>query len=447
MKRREFFATSAAASLGMITGCTSGGSAGDRPGPASDVTLAGMSPEELREKYRKDLFDEYLPFWLEYGVDHEFGGVMHGLDHDGTRVNTDKFHWFQGRAVYGFSYLYNHIDPDPLYLEIAQKTMEFMLAHFPEEPGGIMWARNVSREGEVLEPASAEDPFGCYFGIEGMLELAYATGDEELRNRALDMYKRISRFIHSDAVDHEAFNTYMADLQIGTQFLRYWEDPEVGAITARAVDVIMNRFYNPEIRMFNEILANDLSRIEDERTKANPGHGIEIMWMVMHEAIRTGDQSLYDLAARRMMQSLEAGWDFIHDGIVHYINVGEGCYDWGYEQPMGMPDRFYGTGEYHYMKSLWSVSEALVATLNLYVRTGSDRARRYFDMNQKCLDEKFSLRSHGYPLHMTFTDREISFRPETARKENYHYPRMLMFNLREIDRLIENDGHPLAEPV
>lgn len=447
MKRREFFTASAAASLGVLTGCTTTSESGtnspqDNTRPV--LTLAGTPLEALREKYRSDLFDEYLPFWMENGMDHELGGAMHGMDHDGSLVHTDKFHWFQGREVFVLSYLYNHLDPNPEYLEIARKTMDFMLKHFPEEPGSVMWNRRVSREGEVLEGPMAEDPFGCYFGVEGMLELARATGDEELRDQALEFYKGISRFIHSDAVDHEAFNTYMVDLQIGTDFLRVWDDPEVEAMTERAVNVIMNRFYNPEIRMFNEKLHNDFSRIDEERTKANPGHGVEIMWMVMFEALRLRDQQLYDLAAERMMQSLEAGWDFIHDGIVHYVNVGEPCYDWGYEQPMGMPDRFYGTGEYHYMKSLWSVSEALVATLNMAAVTGDEGARRYFGMNQKCLDEKFSLRPHGFPQHMAFTDREISFRPNTARKENYHYPRMLMYNLRTMDRLIENEGRPLG---
>ena len=33
---------------------------------------------------------------------------MHGLDYDGKLAHTDKLLWFQGRAMWVYSFLYNH---------------------------------------------------------------------------------------------------------------------------------------------------------------------------------------------------------------------------------------------------------------------------------------------------------------------------------------------------
>ena len=44
--------------------------------PPSPMKLAGLTASELRERYRKELFDVQLPFWERSGVDHEHGGFI-----------------------------------------------------------------------------------------------------------------------------------------------------------------------------------------------------------------------------------------------------------------------------------------------------------------------------------------------------------------------------------
>ena len=98
-------------------------------GPAR--TLAGLSLPELRRRYRAELFQAYLPFWDHYGIDHQYGGFMCSLDHDGTLVNDSKFHWFQGRGIWVYSFLYNHFDKNPQYLETACKDQGLHAGAFP----------------------------------------------------------------------------------------------------------------------------------------------------------------------------------------------------------------------------------------------------------------------------------------------------------------------------
>ena len=40
--------------------------------------------EALRDHYRRYLFKEYLPFWQRHGIDHDLGGFMCAIDHDGS---------------------------------------------------------------------------------------------------------------------------------------------------------------------------------------------------------------------------------------------------------------------------------------------------------------------------------------------------------------------------
>ena len=80
MKRRTFFKTSAGASAlaSGMTGCgnkremaTSG-----RQLTIKSVNITGFTLKELREQYRYDLFDDFLPFLDKFVIDHEYGGFL-----------------------------------------------------------------------------------------------------------------------------------------------------------------------------------------------------------------------------------------------------------------------------------------------------------------------------------------------------------------------------------
>jgi mannose/cellobiose epimerase-like protein (N-acyl-D-glucosamine 2-epimerase family) len=45
--------------------------------------------QALEKRYTKDLREE-MKFWMDHGVDHELGGFICGLKHDGTKLATNK---------------------------------------------------------------------------------------------------------------------------------------------------------------------------------------------------------------------------------------------------------------------------------------------------------------------------------------------------------------------
>src|SRR5262245_23339270 len=71
----------------------------------------------------------------------------------------------------------------------------------------------------------------------------------------------------------------------------------------------------------------------------------------------------YHTCAERVRRHIEVGWDRVYGGLIHAINVGQTCYQWPVERPVGTSYAFRFTGEHHYMKTLWSLDEVLVSTL------------------------------------------------------------------------------------
>ena len=111
-------------------------------------------------------------------------------------LNTDKNLWFLGRAIWVYSFLYNHFGNNPEYLEVARKTKEFVFKYALQKDG--WWAEELSREGKVLRPFSG-DTEGMYHLAEGLQEYAAASGDDQSREAAFAILKKLFRDFDSPA--------------------------------------------------------------------------------------------------------------------------------------------------------------------------------------------------------------------------------------------------------
>jgi N-acylglucosamine 2-epimerase len=380
----------------------------------------------VRERLRRELFDTVLPFWDRHGIDHERGGFLHSLDYEGRPVSEDKFHWFQGRGLWLYSFLYNHFGGEARYLEIARRTMDFMLAHFPQPDG--WWAAKVSREGRLLEPFQG-DLYGMYFAAEGLQEYAWAARDERALDTARALLGKLWVHINRPDAGVRPQGIWMVTLLIATQMRRRWDFPEIAEMGDRALDAIVHRHYNPEIGLNVEELHGDFSRTSDGASLCAVGHSVECYWMAMYEALRRADAELWNTCAARVRRHLDVGWDHVYGGLVTAVNVDHPLHEWPIERPVGTGLEFRECGEYNYTKSFWSINEVQIAALHIWTRTRAQWAARYYNLAQEVADTKFSLRPHGHPLYMLFSDRQIRFQPRTCRQDNYHLPRSLALNL------------------
>jgi len=453
MKRRAFMGMfgAAAAQLGLAgrgTAKTLARPAG-RAVAGSEIKLAGMSLAELRQALYDQLFHAVLPFWDKYGIDHENGGIMCSLDYDGTLAHTEKMLWFQGRAMWVYSFLYNHFGKDPHYLEIARKIKDFLFQHALQKDG--WWAEVLTKEGKVLRPFSG-DTEGMYFIADGLQEYAAATGDESARDAGLNLYKKLFRYFNNPDFRYRGADfqylwkldravrpqgLWFLNLNIATEILNRWPDPEIAAAADAGVDAILNRHYRPDIGLNTEMLYFDFTRPPEEQWKVRFGHSIEALWMLMDEADRRHDAALWNTCAERIRRHVEAGWDHVYGGLIQWVNVDQGCYQWPPETPPGTDFELHFGGEYEYMKTLWGLNEVMVATLKIFERTHAEWAARYFGMAYQVMQEKFSQKSRGYPAgYMLFADRRMTPQPHVARQDNYHPTRQLMLNLLTLDTML-----------
>ena len=183
MKRRDFFASATAATLCGTLPAAAASQSAKTPGTAKSSTaavlpekLAGMTLPQLRQDYHDRLFKRYLPFWDKGGYDRENGGVMCELNDDGSVAVDMKYIWYQGRAVWVYSYLYNNFGKDPRWLAMAKNIRDFMVRHM--HVGGGRWNQEVRRDGTLISGVG-KNIYGALFAAVGLVQYAQATGREE----------------------------------------------------------------------------------------------------------------------------------------------------------------------------------------------------------------------------------------------------------------------------
>ncbi|MCD4769565.1 MAG: AGE family epimerase/isomerase [Bacteroidales bacterium] len=438
MKRRKFLIGSAATASGMlmgINGCgTKEGKSVLKDSSVANIdSLAGNTLKQLLEHHRYYLFDDFLPFMDKYVVDHKFGGFMCNTDRDGTNITQKKTAWYEGRGIWVYSFLYNKIKKDPKYLEIAGKSVEYILKNEPT--GERLWPDSFSREGKPDNEAS-DVIYGDLFIATGLSEYSKATGEDKYWDKAKEIllkcfkiYNKSDYGFIQDIEPQENHNKgprvlghWMILIRLVTQMLENRSDPELEKIADKCIDAIMNYHYNPEYCLHNEIMNHDLSRPEGPFSQyVCTGHAIETMWMLLDVAVRRKDKELFDLATERFRRHVEVAWDDVYGGVFHDLyNVNKNI--WKTE------------------KSLWAQEEVLVGAMMLIEHTGAQWAIDLYNKVWDYVIDKFPLKQYGYPIWILYADRKITFEKHYDRVGHFHHPRHLMLNILSLERILESGG-------
>jgi mannose/cellobiose epimerase-like protein (N-acyl-D-glucosamine 2-epimerase family) len=432
---RRAFLEAAVLAPGAATVAGSSPAQDARQPRAAALRLAGYSLSELRDFYRRDLFDDYLPFVDRYVFDNERGGFMCEVDLDGRRISTNKSSWFDGRGLWVHAFMYNHFGRDARQLEMARKTAEFLLASRPRRPDDL-WPKTYTREGNALIAADGEI-YGDLFIAEGLSEYAAATGEPRYAELARDLLMKCVRlydradyrpvigrtYLGPDARSFPGariLGAWMVLLRVCTQMLERTRDPEIEAVARRSVDAVMQAHFNPDFELFNELLNHDLSRPDNEYAQlVYTGHSVEVLWMILHEARRRGDAALFALATARYRRHIAVAWDDVFGGVLRNLQH--------VERNVWLTD-----------KVLWAQEEVLIGTL-LLVEAGVEWAAGEFSRMYTYVRATYPLTPRGVPLWMYAGNRRMeytSFLALPRRLENYHHPRHLLLNLQALDRLL-----------
>jgi N-acylglucosamine 2-epimerase len=419
-----------------------------RRGAALD-RIADYTVPALIKQYEADIFDDFLPFMDKYVVDHELGGFMTNVDRDGSPHNTVKNTWYCGRGIWVYSFLYNNLDKQQKYLDIAEKSVKFVLRHPPE--GNQLWPPEFTKEGEpiILEGqfiggkyyAVNEEVSGDLFIANGLAEFAKACGDNRYWNMAKEIVLKCVRIFDKPDYAPNAAQVYLGRdapslpgarimgvsmllLNVTQQMLTYKDDTELAAVNERAVRAILDKHHNPEYDLLNEVLHHDFTRPDNiYGNLVYTGHSIETMWMMLYEAHRRGDRPLFRIAEAGLKRHLEVAWDRVFGGFFRglkdvYANL------WILDKP------------------LWTQEEALIGTLFVTEHHGAEWAKEWFARTFAFVQDKYSLRKHGLALYDDWPDRLVTFVEHHSRVEIFHHPRHLMQNLVSLRNIRSRGGKP-----
>jgi len=441
MNRRGFLGSSLGATA-MLAGLPSNaGAQRTRQPPRAKLAdrLAGRTLVQLRDQYQSDLFSDFLPFMDQYVIDKQYGGFMCNADLHGRQVNQNKLSWFEGRGIWVYSFLYNNLAREQKYLDVARRSLEFILRIRPS--GEELWPKELTREGKALTSADGEI-YGDLFIAEGLAEYSKATGERAHWDMARELVLKCERLYDRDDYRPAIGQTYLGTnarpfpgariqgvwmvlVRVVTQMLEMRTDSELARIARRSVDAITNHHYNPEFQLINELLNHDLSRPQNEYAQlVYTGHSIENLWMLMHEAVRLRDDKLFEKLAAWFRRHVEVAWDEVYGGVFRNLqNV---------DQNIWILD-----------KVLWEQEEVLIGCMVIIEHTGAPWAIEMFGRMYQYVRDKYPLKSHGSPLWMYASDRRATYEAFSRmpkRVENYHHPRHLMLNLLSLERIIKRSG-------
>lgn len=336
------------------------------------------------ERFKKELLENCVPFWLEHGVDQKYGGILNCLGRNGKVYSEDKSVWMQGRAGWMFSYLYNNINKDPAYLEFAKSCIDFTKSHCIDTDGRMFFT--VTRDGRPLRKRRYW--FSETFYIIANAEYYIATGMESCLDEAKKYFDMVygiyrdpstdpfkitpktcaeTRSTKSKAEPMILLNVATVLRQADAQNEAYYD----GIITSLIDDI--KCFHKPEYQaMFEtvETISNDVILNSAPCRVINPGHDMECAWFMLEEALHRGDGDLADFSAQVFDEAFARGWDEEYGGILYFKDV------------LGMPVEAYE----HDMKLWWPQNEAAICSLMLYKTTGQ---QRYLDIFKKVTDYAF----------------------------------------------------------
>jgi N-acylglucosamine 2-epimerase len=401
--------------------------------------IAGMTLQEMRNDYSDRIFNQYLPFWDKGGTDNKYGGFMCELYDDGSVENDEKYIWYQGRGIWVYSSLYNNFGGEKRFLKIAKKSRDFLIKNMYLGEG--KWRLSVNRQGKSVESTvgqgSNKDIYGALFSAAGLIELYKATHvEEDLEIAKESIWSSVKAYESQEyegvtvtGSNNKGFRTQGHSFVIIwtlTNLLSFHKDKKLEELQIEHVDHIMNHFWNPEYGIVNENLFHDYSRIPGYESFMFPGHSLETLWIVLHEALRIKDKHLFETLKGRIRRLIEMNWDYVFEGM--------GTEDYSVFSSEGKPQ-----GPMFDLKVMWAQTELLIATLSILELTGETWAKEWYERGREYCLRTMADTGHGVWRQAVDRFGKDKKRPGISvyRKDNFHQIRYQMMNLLSIERMIK----------
>jgi N-acylglucosamine 2-epimerase len=376
--------------------------------------------KKIKDLYRKELFDNVIPFWLKYSLDEEFGGFISQLDREGTPYGKDKSVWVQGRATWLFSKLYNHIEKNPDWLYAARLGADFIKKFAFDESGRAFFRLN--QDGKPInKPWSI---FSETFLIIGLAHYAKASGDELSLEQAVKTYWNLVSLL--DNPEKIGSNTVYENYPVKghaipmimvatTQELReIVPDDRYQPVMKKYLGEILWVHARDDVQALLENVNSDGSMIPGPEGRCvNPGHAIESAWFCLREGQKLKDKNIIKRALEILDWSLRLGWDEEYGGLFYFVDLAN--------RPLDQLEWD--------MKLWWPHTEALYALLLAYELTGDEKYAQWFIKIHEWSFAHFPDKEYGEWYGYLHRDGSISHTLKgNLWKGPFHLPRALLYS-------------------
>ncbi len=351
--------------------------------------LSQETSKEFLAFYEDQLFNNVLPFWIENGIDLQYGGYFNCFTNSTYEmVSDDKYVWSQGRFIWLFSMLADLVKQESSYLNLAKIGFEFLKDNCFLENGHCAFLLN--RQGVPKEPIKGMgfdvSIFADCFVILGFSKYATVSGDTTALKIALETFELVINRIESGEIKTEPEPTPSGFRSHGVSMIllnvsqgitealeRFGHKKTEWARAKKELfyrDILTN-FLNEDNIILELVTDSPELREGILGRYVNPGHSVECMWFVMHEAMKYRDSKVILQAISVIKTVIKLGWDIENGGIFQFIDKVGG-------KPQGKTDGFDGHPMISKLNSDWDTklwwvhSEALYSTLLGYCLTGDD---------------------------------------------------------------------------
>ena len=141
--------------------------------------------------YSDGLLKDIIPFWLKNSIDKVHGGFITSLDEDGTIIDTDKGVWQQGRFTWLLATLYNEVEKNPEWLDLAIHGADFLEKYCIDNDGRMFFI--VDRKGSPIR--KRRYVYSESFASIAFAALYKATGIKKYKRLAVTLFDVFYRHV------------------------------------------------------------------------------------------------------------------------------------------------------------------------------------------------------------------------------------------------------------
>ena len=278
-------------------------------------------------QYKNELLNNILPFWLNNSKDQVNGGYFTCLDAKGNVYDTDKFVWLQGREVWMFSSLYNNVEKNINWLNMATHGAEFLKKFGADANGNFYFSLTAAGQPLVQPYNIFSDCFACM----AYAQYSIASGNKEYGLLAEKIFYNIINRKHNwkgtynkayaGTRNLKNFSLPMILCNLALELEPIIGTAKVDELAQQVMQEVLEVFYKPQLGLIVENVNLDGSLNNSfEGRVLNPGHGIEAMWFIMDLAKRYNKPAIIEQAIQITLQTLNYSWDKTYGGIYYFLD-------------------------------------------------------------------------------------------------------------------------------